>query len=373
MSRDGSGVYTLPSGYLAVTGQTIEATQHNTPLEDLETDMNTARPIVAGGTGSTTAAGARDALDVDSKVISKSANYTAVAGDRSKVIYCTAAMTLNLTAAATLADGWFVVVKAEGGDVTVDPDGSETINGAGTIDITDGGFAEIYCNGTTFYANEVVLATDATAGLVEKSTSAENTAGTATDKYPDVAGVKEMIDEFAAPISTVTAGMVLLAAKTASASASLDFTEFDATKYHGYKFVLLNVVPAGTNTSLRLRYSTDGGSTYISTSSYVWAGTEADTAPATNARGSSSDTEIVVARTVESSNGGANGEISIMSPDVSEKTHATFLTSYYSGSNHTSLSGAGRSSAVTVVDAAQFSFGTGNIASGTIVMYGLAK
>lgn len=59
MSRNGSGVYSLPAGYEAVTGETATATQHNTPLEDLETDANTARPIVAGGTGSTTAAGAR--------------------------------------------------------------------------------------------------------------------------------------------------------------------------------------------------------------------------------------------------------------------------------------------------------------------------
>lgn len=62
MSRDGAGVYTLPVGYLAVTGDTIQPTQHNAPLEDLETDMNTARPIVAGGTGATTASGARTNL-----------------------------------------------------------------------------------------------------------------------------------------------------------------------------------------------------------------------------------------------------------------------------------------------------------------------
>ncbi|XUM19740.1 tail fiber protein [Bradyrhizobium oligotrophicum S58] len=30
-----SGVYSLPSGYLAVTGQTIQASQHNPPLEDI--------------------------------------------------------------------------------------------------------------------------------------------------------------------------------------------------------------------------------------------------------------------------------------------------------------------------------------------------
>jgi hypothetical protein len=63
MARNGSGVYTLPAGYLATTGASATSSQHNEPLEDLETDMNTARPIVAGGTGATTAAGARSNLD----------------------------------------------------------------------------------------------------------------------------------------------------------------------------------------------------------------------------------------------------------------------------------------------------------------------
>lgn len=62
LSRNGSGVYSLPATYEAVTGETIEAQQHNDPLEDLEQDMNTARPIVAGGTGASTAVGGHDAF-----------------------------------------------------------------------------------------------------------------------------------------------------------------------------------------------------------------------------------------------------------------------------------------------------------------------
>lgn len=57
-------MYSLPGVYLATTGETATAAQHNTPLEDIEADMNTARPVVAGGTGATTAAGARSGLGV---------------------------------------------------------------------------------------------------------------------------------------------------------------------------------------------------------------------------------------------------------------------------------------------------------------------
>jgi microcystin-dependent protein len=35
MPSDANGVYSLPSGYLAITGQTIQASQHNPPLEDI--------------------------------------------------------------------------------------------------------------------------------------------------------------------------------------------------------------------------------------------------------------------------------------------------------------------------------------------------
>ena len=39
MPRDGSGIYSLPAGYLAVTGEVITAAQHNTPLEDVATGL----------------------------------------------------------------------------------------------------------------------------------------------------------------------------------------------------------------------------------------------------------------------------------------------------------------------------------------------
>lgn len=62
MARNGSGVYSLPAGSLATTGTGIIASTHNTPIQDLEADANTARPVVAGGTGATSASGARTNL-----------------------------------------------------------------------------------------------------------------------------------------------------------------------------------------------------------------------------------------------------------------------------------------------------------------------
>jgi hypothetical protein len=65
MPRNLSGVYSLPAGSIVVDGvDDIQASQHNTPLQDIASDMNDPRPIVAGGTGATTIAGARGALRV---------------------------------------------------------------------------------------------------------------------------------------------------------------------------------------------------------------------------------------------------------------------------------------------------------------------
>ena len=164
MPRAG-GVYSLPSGYSAVTGETATATQHNTPLEDLETDMNTARPIVAGGTGATTAAAARTALGLDAATsyALKSAGYTLVAADKGSLIEFDGAYTADLTAAATLGVGWYAWIYANGGDVSIDPNGSEEINGsASALTLSDGRWAKVVCTGAAFRAVANFYTTDDT-------------------------------------------------------------------------------------------------------------------------------------------------------------------------------------------------------------------
>lgn len=66
MARNGSGVYSLPPGSTIANGDTSDATDVNTPLADIAADLNVARPVVAGGTGSTSASGARTNLGLTS-------------------------------------------------------------------------------------------------------------------------------------------------------------------------------------------------------------------------------------------------------------------------------------------------------------------
>lgn len=80
---------------------------------------------------------------------------------------------------------------------------SGSVSGITDLAIADGGTGSSTAAGA--FTNLKQAATTTDTGVVEKSTSGENTTGTATDKFPDVAGVKEMIDTFATAKATVTA------------------------------------------------------------------------------------------------------------------------------------------------------------------------
>lgn len=91
-------------------------------------------------------------LDNGTVFVTKAAGYTAVANDNNAFYEFTAAATLALTAAATLAADWHMTVFANGGAVTIDPNGAELINGAATMVVADGNAAYIICTGTAFKA-----------------------------------------------------------------------------------------------------------------------------------------------------------------------------------------------------------------------------
>lgn len=84
----------------------------------------------------------------------RNSNYTAVAADSFGTSKFTASATLSLTAAATLTSGWrHKVINGSSGDVTIDPDSTELINGAGTLILKPNQTADIFCNGTAFTAD----------------------------------------------------------------------------------------------------------------------------------------------------------------------------------------------------------------------------
>ncbi len=96
MPRDGSGIFSKVAGTTAVSGTAIESAKYNSVIDDFAADANTPRPIVAGGTGASTAAAARTALGVQAA----DAGLTSIAGlttAANKMIYTTAADTYAVT------------------------------------------------------------------------------------------------------------------------------------------------------------------------------------------------------------------------------------------------------------------------------------
>lgn len=106
------------------------------------------RAIQTGSQAISTVTGLTAALGV---YAAKSANYTAVLADSHATHRFTAAATVALTAAVTLGASWDYTVVAQGGDVVIDPNASETINGQLTLTVPNGTTAKIVCDGSTFF------------------------------------------------------------------------------------------------------------------------------------------------------------------------------------------------------------------------------
>ena len=136
------------------------ATTHNTPINDLEQDANLARPIIAGGTGATTAADAIQNLggQVINSTRTVTANTTVVAAtDNNALIKVNATsgeVTIALPTAASLGDGFQVAVKKiDSGPnvVTINPAGNEQIDGSTTLTLSQENESVIIrCDGTSF-------------------------------------------------------------------------------------------------------------------------------------------------------------------------------------------------------------------------------
>ena len=86
-------------------------------------------------------------------VTSFNTNYTAGVTDRARTFVWTGgAGVLSTASAGTLGDNWFINLRNEGtGALTVDPAGSQTINGLATLVFQPGDSATIVTDGTAFY------------------------------------------------------------------------------------------------------------------------------------------------------------------------------------------------------------------------------
>lgn len=156
-------------------------------------------------------------------------------------------------------------------------------------------------------------------------------------------------------------GLTLLETQTASASANLDFTAFDNTKYGSYLFKLESVLPATSLSSLILYTSADGGSTFATTSGdYLGYSTQ-------------TIESVLIANGVDNTLMGVSGSFELFAPQAGLRTAFCGKTTLYRGSDAEATDVRGARDATTVTDAVRFQFSSGNITSGVIRMYGVLK
>lgn len=170
-------------------------------------------------------------------------------------------------------------------------------------------------------------------------------------------------------------GLVLLDQATAAASAVLDLTGWYSSTYDQYIFELLNVVPATNNVDFYWRVSTDGGSTFDNSAVYANSILAFATAGTANT-GNTTDTEFRARNSAEISNSasdGVCGTIHLFNPGSGSLNKRVNSELSYQSSALARIVSTGNWVTTTAIDAMRFFFSSGNIASGTIRVYGVSK
>ena len=155
-----------------------------------------------------------------------------------------------------------------------------------------------------------------------------------------------------------------------SSAASASFTGFDSSKYDTYVFYLNYVKPATDAQKLLAHASVNGGGAYDTTNGNYHSNGSTDKTgfvvnPSTNAGNASAEYGIV-------------GELRLFKPHASTYTTTYAATVVYdaSGGMNRGADGDHRGTAflsTNEVNAVQFKFGSGNIASGEIIMFGIVN
>lgn len=276
-------------------------------------------------------------------VNSQSANYTVLTSDQNKTILVNATsgnITITLLASATAGSGFELTIKktdSTANTVTIDGNGSETIDGATTQVLA-------------FQNNSMTIISDGTNWQIKDR-------------------------------NTTTGGLVLLATRTASATASLDFTSLITSVYDTYIFEIQDIVPGTNSVSFGVRTSTNNGSSYDSGSSdYVIAGRSNDSGSA--ATGSLNNSGSIIGTISNPSVGlsttagcSLSGKVALYNPLSASTIKMIKFDTSFIGTTGVLIDSNGTVSrnVAADVDAIQFLMSSGNIASGIIRMYGVSK
>lgn len=176
-------------------------------------------------------------------------------------------------------------------------------------------------------------------------------------------------------------GLVLVESDTASSSATLDFTTWYSSSFDQYLIEIANLVPATDSVDLYMRVSTNGGSSYDTGNNYASSVQVWDNSGDAFAGGTpgSPAGQFVMRGAGEISNVTARGGVcaTLMFYNPANTTHYKRIHGSWSYLTFANTFGASESRHVylsaTAVNAFRFLMSSGNIASGTIRVYGVFK
>ena len=273
----------------------------------------------------------------------------------------------NAAIGYTAAEGLVLTGQGSTGDVTIKndadglvahvPTGTTGVTFAGTPTFPDGSIAiaDLDIDGGTDIGAAIV---DADLMIVDDAAGGTNRKATMTRLSTYMA-------------TKIGGGLVYLASSgVISDSATVSFTQFDASAYDHYRFFFQNVVPASDDVEFRARTSTDGGSSYDSGGSdYLNYNDNRDHwSISGNGVGSAANET------------GMSGEALLVAPHLVKYTvlATANLSKWEAGGN---LAPGGQADpygglarlAAADVDAIQFYFESGNIESGEITMFGIVN
>jgi len=175
-------------------------------------------------------------------------------------------------------------------------------------------------------------------------------------------------------------GMILLEEHTASNSASLQFTNWQSSDYDEYEIHIIQILPVTNGAKLLMRVSTNGGSSYDSGSNYAWS-TFGYSSAGSGSAGSQSDTSIglLTGNSGIYSTHASSGRFTFYNPAGGADWPGIHgIDQHLTSGDQTSFPAEGGiTSAVykstTAVNAFELLMSSGNISSGIVRVYGLAK
>jgi len=182
--------------------------------------------------------------------------------------------------------------------------------------------------------------------------------------------------------ATGTGALTKISSQTASSSASLSFTTGIDSTYKEYVFKFINIHPdGGTGRHFSFQGSTDGGSSYgvnITSTFFQADHNEADTTANLTYEGGkdlaqSTSFQRVLSSITANADDSGSGTLHIFEPSSTTFVKhfiatGTLVADAYVNANYV----AGYLNTTSDIDAIQFKFDSGNIESGTIIMYGVS-